>query len=65
MTKEDLILVQRLIDLNKKKWTLEQRIENYWEQNGQNSYTEQCLQRELEEVENQIKSFDFLNGDKQ
>ena len=41
--------------LNRKKWTLEQRIENYWEQYGHNSYTEQCLQRELEEVENQIK----------
>ena len=55
MTKEDLILVQQLIDLNKKKWTLEQDIENCWEQSGQNFYTEQCLQRELDEVENQIK----------
>ena len=55
MTKEELILVQQLIDLNRKKWLLEQRIENYWEQYGHNSYTEQCLQRELEEVENQIK----------
>ena len=64
MTKGDLILVQQLIDLNRKKWTLEQRIENYCEQYGQNSYTEQCLQRELEEVENQINNFDNLYGDK-
>lgn len=63
MTKEDLILVQQLIDLNKKKWTLEQRIENYWEQHGHNSYTEQCLQKELEEVENQIENFGYLYGD--
>ena len=65
MTKEDLILVQQLIDLNRKKWILEQRIENYWKQYSHSSYTEQCLQKELGEVENQIKSFDFLNGDKQ
>ena len=64
MTKEDLILVQQLIDLNRKKWILEQRIENYWKHYSYNSYTEQCLQRELEEVENQIKNFEYLYGDK-
>ena len=64
MTKEDLILVQQLIDLNRKKWILEQRIENYWKHYGHNSYTEECLQRELGEVENQINNFDNLYGDK-
>ena len=64
MTKEDLILVQQLIDLNRKKWLLEQRIENYWKQYSRSSYTEQCLQRELGEVENQIENFNCLYGDK-
>ena len=64
MTKEDLVLVQQLIDLNRKKWTLQQRIENYWKQYSHSSYTEQCLQKELEEVENQINNFDYLYGDK-
>ena len=64
MTKEDLILVQQLIDLNRKKWLLEQRIENYWKQSSHSSYTEQCLQRELGEVENQIENFNCLYGDK-